>query len=246
MSEIRQDDRAIGRLGHGNGDAMRGSVINPLEDFRWTLRHYSQKTPEEFAKLSDKTPVRVGGLATGIRRVNTKPKDKNDPVKQMLFCSLEMDGGAIPVAVYPAAYESCKGILQTENKPVILCGQVRPDRNGEGNIIAVDEAYPLEEAPSLFTDAFTLEFDLAKWSDDAASAVAGLLRAHHGQVPVTLCLDSGGTKLYFRTGGEFSIDPTETLVRECTALGAKIRVKSRERSGLREPPKPNWKRRDDA
>ena len=220
---------------------------HPLEDFRWTLRHYSQKTPEEFAALSDKTPVRIGGLATGIRRVNTKPKDKNDPVKQMLFCSLEMDGGAVPVAVYPAAYDSCKGILQTENKPVILCGQVRPDRNGEGNIIAVEEAYPLAEAPALFTDAFTLEFDLAKWSEDAAAAVADLLRAHHGRVPVTLCLDAGGTKLYFKTGAEFAIDPSEKLVRECTALGAKIRVKPRERPGLlRESPKPNWKRRDDA
>ena len=217
---------------------------HPLQDHLETLSIYSQTTAADFQGLDERVRVRVGGLLTQERLVRTKPKEGSDEKpKPMLFFQIETPDGFIPAAAYTKAYEENSALLQPETV-LFFCGSVRLDRTGAGKMLSIDEVYPVDTAPSKFTQSIRLDIKKDTWTEERLQHLADVLRRHPGRTLVTLCLRMGDGDVYLRpNASEFSINVTEDLIRDCRTWADAVHITPSAQPGLRTPEEPRWKKK---
>lgn len=116
---------------------------HPLEPYTSSLRKLTTHTLAQLEELADGTPVLVGGVLVGLRKVITR---RGEPMAYLL---LEDFGGQVEVLVFPRVYERCRDWLF---KDQILLVEGRVDREEEGIKVVADhlERPPKDEIPSLY------------------------------------------------------------------------------------------------
>ncbi len=183
---------------------------HPLAQFEPLLRRYRLASTAAAAELEDDSLTRIGGLASRVAPRLTREK------KSMARFLVEDEEGAIEIVAFPEAYAEYGAVL-TEGAPVMVCGRVR--RSDERLEMHLVEAYPLEQAPGLFSERLSLHLPAALAGDELLEKIRGLLKAHPGSVPVTICLQfPGGEEVFTSTDRAFNVMPSEALVRELEHL----------------------------
>ncbi|MDR0993497.1 MAG: DNA polymerase III subunit alpha [Verrucomicrobiota bacterium] len=214
---------------------------HPLLASAWTLEKFNQTTPEDLQQMADHTRTRIGGLVGTSRKVFTRPQKEGEAPKPMLFFQLETLSGNVPVAAYTQAYAQY-GVYLQPDAAVMICGSIRQDRNGSGNVLSVEEVYPIEEVPARFTRALSFHIHVGAWNEEKMRALKDVLRRHPGEIPVNLCLlYPDNSKVYMRVSDHFKIRVSEALVKECEKMVDSVYVATHKQACLRAP-EAKWKR----
>jgi DNA polymerase-3 subunit alpha len=179
---------------------------HPLSRYEPLLRRYRLATVAGLAELDEGIVTRVGGLVEKVEQKVTKDK------KLMAVIQLEDTEGALEVVVFPDAFAEY-GPLLVENAPLMVCGAVQKSEERVALLLA--EAYPLDQAPALFTERISLHLPTANAKDAVLEKIRDLLRAHPGPAPVVLCLQfPGGEEIFMSTDRSFHVTPSEELIRD--------------------------------
>ncbi len=212
---------------------------HPLEAFEWTQETYDQGTAESVLALPERTKVRISGLVDAPAKRIIKPKQEGDLPKEMTTFRLERFDGGIPAVAFSEAHNKYKHLLGP-NATVMICGSVRSDKNG-GKSLTVEEVYPLDKAPGLFTSHMTLHVKAKRWDAELPGRIQKVLKAHPGVVPLRFCFHyPDGTKTYMQCGEDWGVTPSEALVRELSPLVDKVHAAPIAQPGLESPRERRW------
>lgn len=183
---------------------------HPLSQHERLLKRYQLTNVEGLATLEDGASTRLGGLISGLTQRFTKKKDA------MAVFRLEDLDGEVEVVVYPEAYQAYRDVLLPD-RAIMLCGEVK--REDTGPRLIASEIYPLEEAPRLFAESFSVHVSASQAHHGMLEKVGEILRAHPGKIPVRICLlFQGGEKVFLDTDGSFKVSGDESLVAEVEHL----------------------------
>lgn len=182
---------------------------HPLREYEDIIRQKVSHYTSGLAELADETPVVIGGIVTGIRKITTR---KGDP---MAFVILEDLLGATEVIVFPAVYRKSAHLLGSDN-PLLVKGKIN-SKDEEIKIIA-DEIIYLND--NLHEQETVIPACLYVRMPDADSSlyhdIQNILRQHRGNSPVLLYLES--TKKVIKTKREWWVDLNSTVVHELSLL----------------------------
>ncbi len=179
---------------------------HPLSQHEGLLKRYQLTNIEGLAALEDGTSTRLGGLISGLTQRFTKKKEA-----MAVFRLEDLDGG-IEVVVYPEIYQSYREVLLPD-RAVLLCGEVK--REDSGPRLIASEIYPLEEAPRLFAENFSVHVTAGQVDQGILEKVGDVLRMHPGRTPVRICLlFQAGEKVFLDTDASFKVSCDEALVSE--------------------------------
>jgi hypothetical protein len=83
----------------------------------------------------------------------------------------------------------------------------------------LQEIYPLEQAPHLFTERMSIHLPAAAVNDHLLQKIHALLKAHAGHVPVFFCLQfQKGEEVFLSSGADFKVTPEESLITDLERL----------------------------
>ncbi|MCS6771967.1 MAG: DNA polymerase III subunit alpha [Kiritimatiellae bacterium] len=180
---------------------------HPLASFRNEIKRYSLHTLNDLRSAPDKVATRIAGLVTQIAKRFTK-KDQ----KPMATFRLETLEGAVPVVLFPAAYEQYAMHVR-EEAPVLVCGELA--RDGDELDIRANEIYPLQEAHRFFVQRISLHVPEARATEEVLGAVRQVLRSNPGQTPVTVCIEfPGGQKVFVQAGTAYQTNASQKVIHE--------------------------------
>jgi DNA polymerase-3 subunit alpha len=178
---------------------------HPLAQQAWLLKHYALTTVSRLAELQENTQTRVGGIVAQIARRVTKDG------RNWAIVTLEDLEGSIEAFAFAETLERYGGALAPDTA-VLLCGTVSR-RNDKLNLL-IAEAYPLQEAPRLFTRRISIHIPVSRMDDGMLERVHGVLGPCPGETPVAFCLEfPGGEKVFIEADRPFRVLPGESLVR---------------------------------
>lgn len=83
----------------------------------------------------------------------------------------------------------------------------------------LQEIYPLEQAPRLFTERLSIHLPAAEINDGLLGQIHDLLKSHPGSTPVFFCLQfPQGEEIFLSAGGDFRVTPDESLIHDVERL----------------------------
>ena len=175
--------------------------MRPLERLKESLEGQTENHIADVAELNEGETVKVGGLLSGCRKIVTKRGD------MMLLGNLEDLTGAIPLVVFPKAYERCAPFLN-DDEVVIVKGRLNRDfRTEELNILA-DTVEPLLELEKVRS----LHVELVDVSDkEVLARMKDVIALHRGADPVFIRMDGKSVELNKNMWVEISPELVEQL-----------------------------------
>jgi DNA polymerase-3 subunit alpha len=183
---------------------------HPLTQYADILHRYELGSSGRLAQLQDGQPARMGGILSKLQPKMTKQG------KPMAIATLEDLDGSVEVLVFPDAYARCSMHLKVD-AAVFVSGTVNL-REDKPKVFA-DQVIPLDEVPKRFTKAVHIRLPAETAGESVLNRVREVLQAHKGAVPVLFCFMYGDGKLVFmETHNNFSVTPSEALVRELEAI----------------------------
>jgi DNA polymerase-3 subunit alpha len=182
---------------------------HPLAAYREVLNRLATSTTAEIAELPDDSEVVLGGLITGIKKVNTRKGDA------MAILTVEDLTGTIEVVVYPRPYQ--KNLLAIRVDEVVLI-KGKAKENGEGKKIMADEISTLV---AHLGGELHLKIDIPQ--SQLLDQVKLVLASFSGDSPVFLHL--GQEKKVIKAGEDFQVDLAGPVVARLEELLGNARVK---------------------
>jgi DNA polymerase-3 subunit alpha len=189
---------------------------HPLTKYDRHLLRLGTKRITELDDLADGQEVRVAGILTGIRRLQTKSK-----AEIMAYCTLEDPGGNVDVIIFPDLYKFCMTWLQKDT-PLLVRGTVDKTEKGikivSGEITRLDDTETTTEHKA----EITLKFPLPDVSY-LQILRSLLLSERNGMYPLYLRIHHGDTEAIIATGMRIS-DNNEIIQRieSITGKGAVV------------------------
>ncbi|MCG0278084.1 MAG: DNA polymerase III subunit alpha [Thermanaeromonas sp.] len=180
---------------------------HPLEPYAKSLRRLTTHTLARLTELADGTPVVVGGVLVGFRKVITR---RGEP---MAYLVLEDFGGQVEVLVFPRLFERCREWLL---KDQVLLVEGRVDREEEGVKVLAEhlEKLPKDELPSLY-----LKIEKGR----GLKELQRVLAAHPGPHPVYFYFPEKRSRFLAKRRYWVTLDPP--LLRELVDILGEDRVK---------------------
>jgi len=102
---------------------------HPLQQYQEIIKKYLIPINKLDIRQKNKSPLKIIGLITSIKKINTY---KNET---MAFVKIEDSFGEIEVIVFPKMYKETNGLIWEENKMVCVTGRLS-DKDGNLKIIA--------------------------------------------------------------------------------------------------------------
>ncbi|MDD4237312.1 MAG: DNA polymerase III subunit alpha [Desulfotomaculaceae bacterium] len=182
---------------------------HPLSAYRGVLNRLATVTTTEIAELPDDSEVVLGGLISGVKKVNTRKGDA------MAILTVEDLTGTVEVVVYPKPYQ--KNLLAIRVDEVVLV-KGRAKENSEERKIIADEISTLNAH---------LEGELHLKIDSLQSQLLDhvklILVNFRGDSPVFLHF--GQEKKVIKAGGDLYVDLSGPAVARLEELLGHTRVK---------------------
>lgn len=179
---------------------------HPLEKFRGELKRLGALTTEDVKKQSNKSTVRIAGVATALKLKNTKKGDR--------YASFVLEDwlGTIEALVWPDTYRQVSNLLVADD-PVLVTG--RAEISEERSLIVIDK---MESLIALRDRSATQGVLLLKESDDfggRADSLMGIFMRHRGSCPLRVKIDINGAEvsMVLKDSKEapVCVEPSETL-----------------------------------
>jgi len=177
---------------------------HPLSQHEKLLKLYCLSTVSGLAELEDGTLTRIGGL---LEKVEKKISKDNKPYALLQIEDIE---GTLDVVVFSQSLQEYEKIM-VEGALVLACGQI--SKNDDVIKMYLQELYPLEDAPRLFTERLSIHLPASAVNDGILRKIRDLLKKHPGGTPVFFCLQfQQGEEIFLSSGHDFKITPAESLI----------------------------------
>ncbi len=140
---------------------------HPLDSFRWELEKLQSHGLSELTDLEHDTPVTVGGMVKGFRKLFTRKTGE-----AMAAFALEGLETQVDAVAFPAAFKQC-GVYLVDDARLMLTGRWQREEGFSGKVI-VDKAVPLDRAAELITDRLRLRLPPVASEAEAAPILRSL------------------------------------------------------------------------
>ena len=97
---------------------------HPLTKYDKLLKRMGTKRLSELGDVPDDSEVRIGGIVTAVKKIQTKAK-----AEMMAYCTIEDPEGHVHVIVFPELYRNSLSLLQKDT-PVLIKGTVDKTERG--------------------------------------------------------------------------------------------------------------------
>ena len=181
---------------------------HPLSRYRAVLSDLVSVAVAEIAELPDESELVIGGLITGVKKINTKKGDT------MAFLNVEDLTGTIEVVVFPRTYQQFRHYL---NVDVVVRVRGRTSKSEEESKVLAEEVAPL--------DSFLggeLHLKLEGLEIPVLEQVQLILNNHSGSSPVILYMGNGKK---VRAGEQHRVDLGAALLKRLEEFLGPARVK---------------------
>jgi DNA polymerase-3 subunit alpha len=201
-------------------------------DFYWSSHPLAQHEDilgrlcprvERVLQMNANQPVRVGGMLTNVRFMNTK-KARNGN-SRYLRCKLEDLSGVIECVMWPDEFARHKGEIQ-EDQISIVEGTVERTRELPG--IIVTRIMSLEQAKKTLSGDVWLSLSPQHHGPDQIEQVVRVLEREPGTSRVyVLVRDMAGKKCVLKTDERLRVNPSPALIDDLELIVGENRVEFR-------------------
>ena len=164
---------------------------HPLTKYDRELEKIGTKKTSELDELADGQEVRIAGILTGIKKIQTKSK-----AEMMAYCTLEDSEGNAEMLVFPDLYKTSISILQ-KDMPLLVRGNL--DKTEKGLKIISAEISRLDTIGRKTRIEVSLKFPLTDGTD-LATLRSVMLAGGKGKYPLYLRVFHNGTETLIATG----------------------------------------------
>ncbi|MCG2722092.1 MAG: DNA polymerase III subunit alpha [Thermodesulfovibrionales bacterium] len=176
---------------------------HPLTRYKSHLKRLGTKRISEIDELSDGQDISIGGILTGIRKIQTKAK-----AEIMAYCTLEGPESTVDVIVFPELYRNSISILQKDS-PLLVKGTVDKTEKGvkivAHSISRLDGVHPQSGQKAEIVLRFPLQNGV-----DLQTLKTLLSSQQKGVYPLYLRILYKGAETLIATGMSIS-DDSETI-----------------------------------
>ncbi|MFN0067565.1 MAG: DNA polymerase III subunit alpha, partial [Limisphaerales bacterium] len=179
---------------------------HPLDPYAAVLRRYGLATTGSLAALANRAVTRLGGLVAAVQQGVSKKSGK-----PYAMVTLEDLAGTAQLLCMNEAYDRHRDLF-TPGRAIFVIGEV--SAGDDRPKLFPQEILPLEDVPRRFTSQVFLRFRHGHTTPQQVRAVRDLVGAHHGDVPVFLCVvRPGGERLYIEANDRYAVTPSLELER---------------------------------
>ena len=164
---------------------------HPLTKYDRELEKIGTKKTSELDELPDGQEVRIAGILTGVKKIQTKSK-----AEMMAYCTLEDSEGNAEILVFPDLYKTSISILQ-KDMPLLVRGNL--DKTEKGLKIISAEISRLDTIGRKTRIEVSLRFPLTDGTD-LATLRSVMLAGGKGGYPLYLRVFHNGTETLIATG----------------------------------------------
>ncbi len=159
---------------------------------------------------SEGAVVTVAGLITSVVRKTTK---KSEPYAVVTVEDLE---GALPVMVFPAAYQISSTVL-VEDSVVLVKGRVRRESDDAVKLMALEVSVP-DLSKSAARGPVVISVPTLRVTQPVVDQLKEVLATHPGAAEVHLRLQSAGRTMVMKLDERLRVTPTPALMADLKAL----------------------------
>ena len=159
---------------------------------------------------SEGAVVTVAGLITSVVRKTTK---KSEPYAVVTVEDLE---GALPVMVFPAAYQISSTVL-VEDSVVLVKGRVRRESDDALKLMALEVSVP-DLSKSAARGPVVISVPTLRVTQPVVDQLKEVLATHPGAAEVHLRLQSAGRTMVMKLDERLRVTPTPALMADLKAL----------------------------
>ncbi|MCL6638845.1 MAG: DNA polymerase III subunit alpha [Firmicutes bacterium] len=181
---------------------------HPLSRYRAVLGELVTVTTAELPELEDGSEVVIGGLITGVKKINTKKGDT------MAFLNVEDLTGSVEVVVFPRIFQQCRQFLNADG---VVRVRGRSSKNDEETKIIAEDVSPLDHCLN-----GELHLKVDGLEPAALDQLQLILRNHPGQSGVILHLENGKR---IKAGDQYRVDLSGPLLKRLEEFLGPARVK---------------------
>lgn len=155
---------------------------HPLSEHRQYLQRHAKSILE--AREAGRGPMKIGGLVTNVKRINTRTNES------MAFVKLEDHTGTVEVVVFPSIYRQSQP-MWAEGRLLIVQGKSSA-RDGDFKVL-VDQVWDLVQyrQTNVPPPRLVLRIPLESTSQETFGRLKALFQQSAGSVPVELLVTRG-------------------------------------------------------
>jgi DNA polymerase III subunit alpha len=172
---------------------------HPLTKYDRLLESLGTKKISELDEISDGEEIRIGGILTNIKKIQTKAK-----AEIMAYCTIEDPDAKIDIIVFPDLYRARIPVLQKDT-PLLVTGTV--DKTEKGTKIVSTEILRLDSVEIKMGHRAEISIKLPSADYEPLKALRSILAAKGvGRYPLYLRVFSGDTETVIATDMKMSDD----------------------------------------
>jgi DNA polymerase III subunit alpha len=178
---------------------------HPLDQYEQELSSFTTCKIDELQHLNNKA-VRIAGLLTAIRMMNTKRGER------MAFVRLTDLTGSIEVAVFSDVYHSSRHLLE-KDRLVVIEGEVGVDKYTGGFKTSANRLMDIEKAREIYSKYLLIKMDDDdKNLPEKIGQLTGVLSGHQGKSLVCVEYMQKGIKALLPLGDKWRVLPSDNLI----------------------------------
>jgi len=184
---------------------------HPIDRFLPELAHF---TTCRLAELAADRPraVTVAGLVVALR---TRPTKRGD---RMGFVTLDDRSGRLEVTLFGDSYARFQHLI-SEDKVIVVQGEVRHDDYSGGLVLRAEEVFDLELARNHFAKRLVVQVDAPRAGNGFADALERVLGPYcEGRCPVQLEYANGRARARMTLGEQWRVRPSDELLHRLEQL----------------------------
>ncbi len=186
---------------------------HPLAEFDKELRRFISHDISQLRDLKHGDEVRIGGMITQVRFMNTKKGDR------FVRCKVEDFSGQAECVMWPSDYNRFKDAFVDDRIYLFEVAVEWGDR--EDPIVVLRRLLTIDQARKELTRGLVLRLGVGRHGPESIDGIARVLKRTPGPCTVYLLVrDSAGRSAQLRLSDEFKVHPAQVNVDELeTMLG---------------------------
>jgi DNA polymerase III subunit alpha len=184
---------------------------HPLAEFEKSLKRFISHDVAQLRDLEHGQEVRLGGMITQVRFMNTKKGDR------FVRCKLEDFTGQAECVMWPSDYSRFKDDFVDDRIYLFEAGVEWGDR--EDPIVVLRRLMGLDQARKELTKGLILKLTIGQHGTESIDGIERILKRSPGPCTVYLVVrDSAGRTAQLRVGDDWKIHPAQVPVEELEML----------------------------
>jgi len=194
---------------------------HPLGRYKSIIELYRTKF-ENSNGSNERNFVNICGIITDIKQHLDKKQNK------MAFVKVEDFNNTYEAVVFGSVFPQVEEKLKKDS-PVLLRGKLNSGKDDPQVKIICEEAYSLDEAPTVLTEAIYLNIEKTKLSEDKITYLKNILHSYPGKLPVYFRVTTNENEDLFMISKKLKVSVNSPLLTELEKIldigNIKVKVK---------------------